>query len=173
MTTQNEALKLALDFLMTRRMGAELVIDALQEALAQPEPEQPVPDHLAGAGKPIQPEQEPSQFGSPKMQALILAKLAQPEQEPAAHIATDALNQMKPPMLALHGVTLLGYNGLGTTAVYTTQPKRKPLTDELETLFTNIDHAISSGAWNVQTGSQTWEIIEEAKAAHGIKELNT
>ena len=34
--TKNEALKLALDFLMTRRMGAELVIDALQEALAQP-----------------------------------------------------------------------------------------------------------------------------------------
>lgn len=35
--TKDEALKLALDFLMTRRMGAELVIDALQEALAQPE----------------------------------------------------------------------------------------------------------------------------------------
>jgi hypothetical protein len=43
-----------------------------------------------------------------------------------------------------------------------------PLTDELEALFTNIDHAISSGAWNVQKGSQTWEVIEEAKAAHGI-----
>jgi hypothetical protein len=42
------------------------------------------------------------------------------------------------------------------------------LTDELEALFTNIDHAISSGAWNVQKGSQTWEVIEEAKAAHGI-----
>ena len=37
MNTQTEALKLALDFLMTRRMGAESVIDALQEALAQPE----------------------------------------------------------------------------------------------------------------------------------------
>ena len=47
------------------------------------------------------------------------------------------------------------------------------LTDELEALFTNIDHAISSGAWNVQKGSQTWEIIEHAKAAHGIKEKNT
>jgi hypothetical protein len=35
-------------------------------------------------------------------------------------------------------------------------------------LFTNIDHAISSGAWNVQKGSQTWEVIEEAKAAHNI-----
>ena len=35
MNTQTEALKLALDFLMTRRMGAESVIDALQEALAQ------------------------------------------------------------------------------------------------------------------------------------------
>jgi hypothetical protein len=45
-----------------------------------------------------------------------------------------------------------------------------PLTDELEALFTNIDHAISSGAWNVQKGSQTWEVIEEAKAAHGITE---
>lgn len=42
------------------------------------------------------------------------------------------------------------------------------LTDELESLFTNIDHAISSGAWNVQKGSQTWGIIEEAKAAYGI-----
>jgi hypothetical protein len=52
------------------------------------------------------------------------------------------------------------------------QPKREwvGLTDELEALFTNIDHAISSGAWNVQKGSQTWEIIEHAKAAHGIKE---
>ena len=55
------------------------------------------------------------------------------------------------------------------------QPKREwvGLTDELEALFTNIDHAISSGAWNVQKGSQTWEIIEHAKAAHGIKEKNT
>ena len=47
------------------------------------------------------------------------------------------------------------------------------LTDELEALFTNIDHAISSGAWNMQKGSQTWEIIEHAKAALGIKEKNT
>ena len=44
----------------------------------------------------------------------------------------------------------------------------KTMDDELEALFTNIDHAISSGAWNVQKGSQTWEVIEEAKAAHGI-----
>jgi len=51
----------------------------------------------------------------------------------------------------------------------TLQDQRKP-TQELEALFTNIDHAISSGAWNVQKGSQTWEIIDEAKAAHGIKE---
>jgi hypothetical protein len=47
-------------------------------------------------------------------------------------------------------------------------PTPVPLTDELEALFTNIDHAISSGAWNVQKGSQTWEVIEEAKAAHNI-----
>jgi hypothetical protein len=50
------------------------------------------------------------------------------------------------------------------------QPALVPLTDELEALFTNIDHAISSGAWNVQKGSQTWEVIEEAKTAHGITE---
>ena len=37
--TKDEALKLALDFLMTRRMGAESVIDALQAVLAQPEQE--------------------------------------------------------------------------------------------------------------------------------------
>jgi hypothetical protein len=56
------------------------------------------------------------------------------------------------------------------TPLYTTPPAQPavPLTDELEALFTNIDHAISSGAWNVQKGSQTWEVIEEAKAAHGI-----
>lgn len=48
--TKDETLKLALDFLMTRRLGAESVIDALHEALAQPEQE-PVlevitePDH--------------------------------------------------------------------------------------------------------------------------------
>ncbi|CAB4198399.1 hypothetical protein UFOVP1309_83 [uncultured Caudovirales phage] len=51
------------------------------------------------------------------------------DQDPVAHIATDALNKMQPSMLALHGVTLLGYNGLGTTAVYTAPPKRQPLTD--------------------------------------------
>ena len=40
---KTEAIKQALDFLMTRRMGAELVIDALQEALAkQPTQQEPV-----------------------------------------------------------------------------------------------------------------------------------
>jgi len=43
-------------------------------------------------------------------------------------------------------------------------------TEKLEALFTNIDHAISCGAWGVQRGSLTWEIIAEAKASHGIKE---
>jgi hypothetical protein len=56
------------------------------------------------------------------------------------------------------------------TATPPAQPATVPLTDELEALFTNIDHAISSGAWNVQKGSQTWEVIEEAKTAHGITE---
>ena len=76
------------------------------------------------------------------------------------------------------------YSGNGTagrenmtapTGFFFQMPKREwvKLADELEALFTNIDHAISSGAWNVQKGSQTWEIIEHAKAAHGIKEKNT
>ena len=39
--------------------------------------------------------------------------------------------------------------------------------EALEALFTNIDHAISSGAWRVQEGSQTWETIHEAKSAIG------
>ena len=40
---KTEAIKQALDFLMTRRMGAELVIDALQEALTeQPAQQEPV-----------------------------------------------------------------------------------------------------------------------------------
>ena len=38
--TKDETLKMALDFLMTRRMGAEAVIEALNEALAQPVQEQ-------------------------------------------------------------------------------------------------------------------------------------
>ena len=42
--TKDETLKMALDFLMTRRMGAEAVIEALNEALAQPPlPVQPEP----------------------------------------------------------------------------------------------------------------------------------
>ena len=42
--TEDETLKMALDFLMTRRMGAEAVIEALNEALAQPPlPVQPEP----------------------------------------------------------------------------------------------------------------------------------
>ena len=44
--TKDETLKMALDFLMTRRMGAEAVIEALNEALAQP----PLP---------VQPERQP------------------------------------------------------------------------------------------------------------------
>lgn len=78
----------------------------------------------------------------------------------------------------------VSYSGNGTagrenttapTGFFFQMPKSEwvGLTDELEALFTNIDHAISSGAWNVQKGSQTWEIIEHAKAAHGIKEKNT
>ena len=42
--TKDETLKMALDFLMTRRMGAEAVIEALNKALAQPHlPVQPEP----------------------------------------------------------------------------------------------------------------------------------
>jgi hypothetical protein len=49
--TKDEALTLALDFLMTRRMGAELVIDALQEALAQPAQEPDIyPEEAADMG---------------------------------------------------------------------------------------------------------------------------
>ena len=49
-------------------------------------------------------------------------------------------------------------------------PQAKPLalSDALDALLSNIEHAVSSGAWNVQKGSQTWEIIQEARAAHGI-----
>ena len=46
-------------------------------------------------------------------------------------------------------------------------PKVAQPPEALEALFTNIDHAISSGAWKVQEGSQTWETIQEAKAAIG------
>ena len=80
---QTEALKLALDWFkcyanksMSRNNAealADEVVDAITKALAKPS------DSV---------EQEPSQFGSPKMQALILAKLAQPEQEPVAWFST-------------------------------------------------------------------------------------
>jgi hypothetical protein len=103
--------------------------------------------------------------------------LAQPEQEPVAWVynrarygPTDLRGQQWRPELSL----LKPYEGNGMVRdvipLYASPPaQRKPLTEELEALFTNIGHAISSGAWNVQKGSQTWEIIEQAKAAHGIK----
>ena len=78
--TKDEALKLALDWFkcyadksMSRNNAealADEVVDALKEALA-----------LMSTTCEVQPEQEPSQFGSLKMQALILAELAQPERE--------------------------------------------------------------------------------------------
>ena len=69
---KDEALKLALEAAKASKHGnldrawADEVIAKCEEALAQP----PLP---------AQPVQEPSQFGSPEMQALIVAKaLAQP-----------------------------------------------------------------------------------------------
>jgi hypothetical protein len=138
--TKDEALKLALDWFkcyayksMSRNNAealADEVVDALQEALAQP---------------------------------------AQPEQEPVAWMFTSKWKGNER-FFTRYQSDLTTYKADKVWPLCTTPPKRKPLTDELETLFTNIDHAISSGAWNVQTGSQTWETIEEAKAAHDIKE---
>ena len=75
-----------------------------------------------------QPEQEPSQFGSPKMQALILAKLAQPEQEPVLWGVRFSDGQFSPyahwskkdsERIALHS-----HLGTVAAALYTTPPKR-------------------------------------------------
>ena len=68
---------------MTKDEAMKQAMDAITQYFAEsPDPSEEAVENLCDAravlGKTLaQPEQEPSQFGSPKMQALILAKLAQ------------------------------------------------------------------------------------------------
>ena len=68
---------------MTKDEAMKHALNAITQYLAEsPDPSEEAVENLCDAravlGKTLaQPEQEPSQFGSPKMQALILAKLAQ------------------------------------------------------------------------------------------------
>ena len=54
-------------------------------------------------------------------------------------------------------------------AVNELKAENAKLRDVFDELLTNIDHATSCGAWNVQAGSQTHETINAARAALGEK----
>jgi hypothetical protein len=131
--------------------------------------------------KAAQPAQEPVEDAT--MQSLKdlwrsvcdevgKAAFAQPEQEPIREAFEKWVKALPNYMDTTRFEA--GYSDCNTDSAWAAwqaaQPAQRKPTQELEALFTNIDHAISSGAWNVQKGSQTWEIIDEAKAAHGIKE---
>ena len=119
---RDEALKLALE-------GAANYIDALggdsrkyRQALAE------------------QPAQQPSAFGSPELQALILAKaLKQPaqQQEPVGHVSSV---QSGSPLMC----NLTEWERKGLIALYTSPPASKPwvgLTgEEIQTLWRSSEH---------------------------------
>jgi hypothetical protein len=102
----------------------------------------------------------------------IKEALAQPEQEPDVYIPADALRQLKgTSLLILRSVPLYGYRGDGLTPLYTTQPQSKPLTDEQISL---IAHNIDSGDWNDLNFKECWHEgfksgFREAEIEHNIK----
>jgi len=107
-------------YLIENCEGHTITEEGLQRALADmlANPEYTTPPTA-------QPAQKPSQFGSPEMQALIVAKaLAQPAQEPVGHFTgkfwnDDAHNRM---------VCEVVCNAIPTAgaAIYTTPPAAQP-----------------------------------------------
>ena len=158
MTTQTEALKLALEALeyydkplkeysaKTARDKDFKAIAAIKEALAQPEQE---PTNLErhernvqkflGTQQPKEPEQEPVAWRVrwPKMGGGY------------AWVMNDA------PLMAEHGFI--------NEPLYTTPPQRKPLTvAEVEQILAQHNYEIH--------GDRARYIVRMAEAAHGIKE---
>lgn len=143
---------------------AEILYDQLGD-----DREDPLPVRLVvGDGRNMTPAQNTTAYiqgfedGKRAAKAEIKRELAKQWQgEPAVYIPADALRQIMPPLLILHGVSLYGYHGDGLTPLYTTPPHRKPLTGVnaqlLEVLerFSNYVHAEQSSNDGTVTYSTT------------------
>ena len=143
--------------------GAQYAINAIKEALAQPE--------QWGASAVTHPEYIAEQKA--KTQELR-SMLAQPEQEP---VAFDVwLQECESMIMAVrHGVKFLlmpeeSAVRIGTAIQNTTPPQRKPLTDEqiAEMWLEILGSTPPSGIH--EDGLQPWRFARAIEAAHGIKE---
>ena len=166
--------KLAYDALID--LGAEDyegfgdVLDALEEALAQPEQEPVAYCDIHHLPEPcVQCAKEHEGYNIPPQPK-------EPEQGPDVYIPADALRQLKgTSLLILRSVPLYGYRGDGLIPLYTTPPQRKPQFKEF------IKWAGAQGydcaqTCNSDTGEwivlnpMTADLWKAWQAAHGIKE---
>ena len=155
--------KLAYDALID--LGAEDyegfgdVLDALEEALAQPEQERCVGCEACidtACGRDECPKGWP--------------KAAQPEQEPAWYHAEcndpDHSGFFKE---AIDAVTQVNEHGGFVTKLYTTPPQRKPLTDE-QIIASNYPDGEENGPTIAAPDFELICFARQIEAAHGIKE---
>jgi hypothetical protein len=158
MTTQTEALKLALEALEGfyeygyDRLECFEYITAIKEALAQPEQE------------PVAWEQFYPDIGKPKF-------VAQPEQEPVAWTRKLFSPELGEFFDYKDGPFARETDSKGWTPLYTTPPQRKPLTDERVSFEA---YTIDPGDWNDLRLKFAWhkgfnEGARAIEAAHGIK----
>ena len=159
MTKEREALRMALDALeeahykIEHKQDAtkrEQSITAIREALAKP---------IASVEKPIDFKLAYGEIYKDQRAALAKA-LAQPKQEPVGHIYTIA---------GVQHCTI--EQVLPDGPLYTTPPKRQPLTDEQVDL---IAHNTDLGDWNSIYCQDSWRLgfiegFREAEIEHEIK----
>ena len=147
MTDLRQAAQQALDFLMTRRMGAESVITALRTALeqqAEPPPEWPLVKNIL------------DEYGLDAISFVAKWQAAQQQAEPVATVTSETGSP---------DVTMSWWHEPALpvgTKLYTTPPQRpwQGLTDEEATKI-----------WESTDDKDSWELLKRVEAK--LKELNT